>query len=269
MFRTSLRLWGGVSVLAAVVLLSSLAATAQDPFQDAVKSANEPTDRAKPESGRDPDKADTAKAKPKAEPEFVNKTDAEWRKVLTRAQFAVTREKMTEPAFSGRYATGHFRGTFLCVCCKAELFSALHKFDSGTGWPSFFRPMNEKSLQTAIDDSAGEPRMEVMCRRCGAHLGHVFNDGPPPTGLRFCINSLSLVLRRPDASLDAAASTQGSKKSTAKSTMRSTAKTKPASRPKSTAKPAPPGNESPDPAPPAAPAAARVPDATSPAGPPL
>ncbi len=224
MFHRLVRLWGSLCAALGVVLLASLAAIAQDPFQDAAKSATDSTDKTKPDAAGAPDGALPSKARTKPEPEFVNKTDAQWRRILTRSQFAVTREKMTEPAFSGRYATGHYRGTFLCVCCKAELFSADHKFDSGTGWPSFFRPANARSLQSAIDYSAGEPRMEVMCRRCGAHLGHVFDDGPAPTGMRFCINSLSLVLRRPDGSLDGASSGKGSSKPTAKGTMQSKSK---------------------------------------------
>ncbi len=107
----------------------------------------------------------------------------------------VTRMKSTEPAFSGKYARGHFKGTFLCVCCGAKLFDAKHKFESGTGWPSFWRPVNEKAVDTAWDYSEpAEARVEVTCHRCGAHLGHVFQDGPPPTGLRYCMNSLALKL---------------------------------------------------------------------------
>jgi peptide-methionine (R)-S-oxide reductase len=234
--------WAAASIAAAVVLVTSPAAVAQDPFQDAVKSASEGTDKSKAESSADKDATQPSKSKAstKAEPEFVYKTDAEWRKILTRAQFAVTREKATEPAFSGRYATGHYRGTFVCVCCKAELFSASHKFDSGTGWPSFFQAVSGRALQSAADYSDGEPRMEVMCRRCGAHLGHVFNDGPPPTGLRFCINSLSIVLKRPDSTLDSTSAGKASSNTRAKSTarMKSTAKPKTTANSKSAGRPA-------------------------------
>ena len=143
-------------------------------------------------------KSRRTKAKAKAEPEFVRKTDAEWRKILTKMQYMVTRQKATEPAFSGKYATGHFRGTFLCVCCDAEVFNAQNKFDSGTGWPSFDRPANARAIGREMDYGAFEPRVEVMCRRCGAHLGHIFDDGPTITGLRFCINSAAIKLRPPE-----------------------------------------------------------------------
>jgi peptide-methionine (R)-S-oxide reductase len=147
----------------------------------------------KPSSKADASQAD-AKADDDLEPKHVYKTNEEWRKLLTYEQFLVTRMGATEPAFSGKDAHGHPKGTFLCVCCGAKLFDADHKFESGTGWPSFWRPIKLQALNQAIDRSEYEPRVEVTCARCGAHLGHVFEDGPPPTGLRFCINSLSLKL---------------------------------------------------------------------------
>jgi len=122
----------------------------------------------------------------------VTKTDAEWRKLLTPGQYAVTRQAETEPAFSGKLLKNHIKGVYECVCCDTPLFSSRTKFESGTGWPSFYAPYAEKNVDKAVDYKLGYARVEVMCSTCGAHLGHVFDDGPPPTGLRFCMNSLAL-----------------------------------------------------------------------------
>jgi peptide-methionine (R)-S-oxide reductase len=122
----------------------------------------------------------------------IVKTDDEWRKLLTRAQFHVLREKGTELAFSGAYYNAHEKATYVCAACGLELFSSEAKFDSGTGWPSFTQPIAEGRVDTAEDTSLGISRNEVRCARCGGHLGHVFDDGPKPTGMRYCINSVAL-----------------------------------------------------------------------------
>ncbi len=128
----------------------------------------------------------------------IEKTPQEWKEVLTPDQFEVCINKGTEPPFSGKYYKNKEKGTYKCVCCGEPLFTSETKYDSGSGWPSFWQPLSDEKIEYISDNAYGMIRTEVNCKKCGAHLGHVFDDGPKPTNLRYCINSISLNLEKKD-----------------------------------------------------------------------
>lgn len=186
-----------ILLFGSVLLLWEFVAAAPPAAKDAKSKKNAAADEEKTaKSSEKSEKSSTISKKEPADaaskPEKVVKTDAEWRRILTPLQFKVTRKKFTEPAGSNPMAHSKKDGVYHCICCGEPLFDSKAKFESGTGWPSFFQTLKEEAVTNLEDTSDGELRTEVQCSRCDAHLGHVFSDGPEPTGLRYCMNGASL-----------------------------------------------------------------------------
>ncbi len=181
-----------IAVVGLCLLSNHQAAAFQENQRSQVAQESATQDFAAQRAGKKPDR-----------PDKVIKTEEQWRQLLTPEQFSVTRHKGTEQPFSGQHWDNKKKGTYTCICCKNPLFDSKSKFKSGTGWPSYFQPIDKLATRRILDYSGGVERIEVTCSRCDAHLGHVFEDGPQPTGKRYCMNSVALDFKPEQAKVDA------------------------------------------------------------------